>query len=1359
MDDIKSMDAGEEEEGGWAGHHEEVDYSKEVVFSDSSDEEGSPKKSRLGKISPAGGGRDKPGSDMKEPGSKSSGTTPATERVKTPDKPHGDAGGDDRNWKKKRDRDRVERRPDGDVVQGRPGNSPYHPYQQQRPGPLPYPPQYPPNYNRGGNFGAYPPPPPPPPHQYPPHQYPPMQHMGGGAPGGAGNRYPPGGGGASMHRGNLKKNYGDRDDYHRVHDKDQRGPKRKWEEPREPRASSLGKDRIKSPSPQLETRTDAKNEIKSETPPILSDPPLPVQRVSSLSSDNQDEKVKGHVTFADEVEELEDDGLSSHPQRRGNQPKLMLRKFGEKEEGGEGRLDGKDKAGDGKGRSGMGRGADEDASGSEANKSRMAWSVSERGPIISPKTLYEPEGKRSADKFKKYHAHIQDPPRVGGGGEAQRHHGSAGPDVGKGGDGQIGRSTPVDEEGETLKSPTDRKEKKDKEKPMELKKKQAHGLSEDARKPDHTRRGSEEDRQHDDGKKVIDNEKKKSVDSEKETPSSSQVPSDQGGGAGQETGQRHGSNRDKPHHRKEDVRRNRIGSDNKKGDGPTRTDNRQGEGSGRRGKDINRRDSGESGSRSGGGSQHHQQDKRPAEQRGRDDNRGSRDNRGRDDRGREDRNKEDRGRRKEQDPSHYDRRQAHREDKSSGELKGENRAGGDRANKDADRPSKDVDKQHRSGDQPGSGRVGEHSNRRGDHQGRGGDHSNKGNERSHRRNEHQGRGGDHSGKNADHAGKGSEHQAKAGGDRGPGRRSSDHDSKEVGSDSRQDHKHHDRDRGRGGQGSRGRGNRQDDNKRHERGPKDRNQAREDWGRNNQEGRKVDSPGDSKPAKTQSGLGYSELENVSSEEEEVGFSRQRNEGGGAKEKPDRSGYDRGSHSGSRPRKVEEKGRQRGGGEGKGVGKGGNDHRPPRMDQSREPQSSGANRKGSAKQRDDRRRGGDRKGEGRDEVAKDSSGPGKGDRNYGSGREKRENEKSGSQSRSARHLESKPLSASAATEDVESTQTEPHNPIKNYDLNSYKIAIVDDINIHDNGAPEDWAAPIDNEEFVEVTSKKAQKVKQRKEKEEQKKEEEKRLEEQKKRKKKKPAAQNSSTDRSTTSNASRGLSVWGAVDNKTEDTWNAAPGSHLKPVQQNQSSAWVPSALPASSFSITSGTGSVGGVVSESGKLVRRDSGLGTSEGDAKAAVPHTAELVTNSTSASDLMYNYNLFDSYHPNHFGPFAPVAATTSSNLLDQAVDLTIGSASSPRSVVPRESSLDNMLADFNTNSTGLTTELIDSQPGKGIGEGLLMTPTDVVPMPPRMKPVGRGRGATRGVGGERKRGKGDKDQAMPTSKVTLFMLIILLL
>lgn len=38
-DAIKSMDLPEDGDSGWAGHQDEVDYSKKVVFEDSSDEE------------------------------------------------------------------------------------------------------------------------------------------------------------------------------------------------------------------------------------------------------------------------------------------------------------------------------------------------------------------------------------------------------------------------------------------------------------------------------------------------------------------------------------------------------------------------------------------------------------------------------------------------------------------------------------------------------------------------------------------------------------------------------------------------------------------------------------------------------------------------------------------------------------------------------------------------------------------------------------------------------------------------------------------------------------------------------------------------------------------------------------------------------------------------------------------------------------------------------------------------------------------------------------------------------------------------------------------------------------------------
>lgn len=42
-DDLKNMELADDDDEGWAGHHEDVDYTKEVIFSDSSDDEATPK--------------------------------------------------------------------------------------------------------------------------------------------------------------------------------------------------------------------------------------------------------------------------------------------------------------------------------------------------------------------------------------------------------------------------------------------------------------------------------------------------------------------------------------------------------------------------------------------------------------------------------------------------------------------------------------------------------------------------------------------------------------------------------------------------------------------------------------------------------------------------------------------------------------------------------------------------------------------------------------------------------------------------------------------------------------------------------------------------------------------------------------------------------------------------------------------------------------------------------------------------------------------------------------------------------------------------------------------------------------------
>lgn len=48
-DELKSLEVSvDEDDGGWAGHHAEVDYSKEVVFDDSDEEEGDEKGRSVG---------------------------------------------------------------------------------------------------------------------------------------------------------------------------------------------------------------------------------------------------------------------------------------------------------------------------------------------------------------------------------------------------------------------------------------------------------------------------------------------------------------------------------------------------------------------------------------------------------------------------------------------------------------------------------------------------------------------------------------------------------------------------------------------------------------------------------------------------------------------------------------------------------------------------------------------------------------------------------------------------------------------------------------------------------------------------------------------------------------------------------------------------------------------------------------------------------------------------------------------------------------------------------------------------------------------------------------------------------------
>ena len=134
------------------------------------------------------------------------------------------------------------------------------------------------------------------------------------------------------------------------------------------------------------------------------------QRTPSSSSDPPTETTRPRVTFADDVIESTDDkdGANQHPQgRRMPMHKIMLRKMGEKDgdpSGERGREVGQGAGGGGR----QSKSGDTDVATAESAKPKTAWSSNERGPIISPKTLYEPEGKQSAAKFKKYQAQTRE---------------------------------------------------------------------------------------------------------------------------------------------------------------------------------------------------------------------------------------------------------------------------------------------------------------------------------------------------------------------------------------------------------------------------------------------------------------------------------------------------------------------------------------------------------------------------------------------------------------------------------------------------------------------------------------------------------------------------------------------------------------------------------------------------------------------------------------------------------------------------------------------------------------------------------------------------------------------------------------
>lgn len=182
-------------------------------------------------------------------------------------------------------------------------------------------------------------------------------------------------------------------------------PKRKWSGDEErPRILSKS-DSQKS----VEGRSEGVSEQKEKSSAL--------KRTDSASSDTQG---KHHVTFADDVpdksESPTDDQVSptaTTPVMMRDTKKIVMRKLGDSES------DKQDQPTGTKGlaerpkdlkalQSGELKGIEtsdspESRTPDSATKvKQMAWNVNDRGPIMSPKTLYEPEGRRSEAKFNKY---------------------------------------------------------------------------------------------------------------------------------------------------------------------------------------------------------------------------------------------------------------------------------------------------------------------------------------------------------------------------------------------------------------------------------------------------------------------------------------------------------------------------------------------------------------------------------------------------------------------------------------------------------------------------------------------------------------------------------------------------------------------------------------------------------------------------------------------------------------------------------------------------------------------------------------------------------------------------------------------
>ncbi|XP_064396017.1 uncharacterized protein LOC135343023 isoform X5 [Halichondria panicea] len=343
-DELQQLDVGEEDVGGWAGHHEEVDYSKEVVFSDSSDEESE--------------GRDRKESSKPRDKAKSKGHVKSP--VKKPKEQIEVVPQQDQTSEKLRTHRSHDQ---GREPHERPRDRERDPHNAEGPprhNMPPYPPPYPPYQYYPGYPPIY--------HQGPPFPVPPQQQHSYSQP--PHPRYP--------RRGNP-------DDMDWRREDDER-PKKDDKNLAEERPRILTK-------PRSSTDQEVESVLKNSE-----DKPPSLQRTVSASSDTPK-----HVTFDDGQSPTSDNQASNVPARRAPQKRVMLRKLGDQDvesqaERGAGR---KGKDGQNTGSESAGEGGEPLTPDADTKSKPAAWTTERAG---GPGKLYEPEGKKSAAKFMKYQA-------------------------------------------------------------------------------------------------------------------------------------------------------------------------------------------------------------------------------------------------------------------------------------------------------------------------------------------------------------------------------------------------------------------------------------------------------------------------------------------------------------------------------------------------------------------------------------------------------------------------------------------------------------------------------------------------------------------------------------------------------------------------------------------------------------------------------------------------------------------------------------------------------------------------------------------------------------------------------------------